>query len=508
MAKGVSICITAYKAAGTIKATLDSIIAQTWFKDPSHKWEIRIGIDACKETEAYLNSILTNYKNTTAYMMDSNRGTYVTSNSIMSTAKYDTLIRFDADDIMEPNMVEELMRANNGKSIVRYKSFLRKVNEHNKRRSKTFSKGTILIPKEIFNKFGGYMPWMCAADDELLVRLNHFVPVKQLDKFLFTYIQYPTSLTNNSATSMRSQLREEYHKHTDNVSALITEEKDAIIQMETNTYKQLNPERIIVTMTSWTKRIDNVVPVVDHLLTYQSVKPDLVVINLSKTEFEGVELPTALKLFVEHNDKVVINWIEGPNTRQWKKIIPTLLKYPNDCVICIDDDMKYPPNFIKSLMEAHVKYPLNPVTTNRGHKVKGLLQHCGCGSLDKLCYYKGLEDINIVELSKNSSSDTFFTFMAHESGNDIKPIPIDIRTTPFNAVEPLSRTENTASMVTQLKMYQWMVANGVIVSVDENGNAVKKAPSPSTITTKQIGTTNRFRDAKTRGRMPLVTFIN
>ena len=40
------------------------------------------------------------------YMMSSNQGTYVTSNTNMGRiARYDHLIRFDADDIMNEDMV-------------------------------------------------------------------------------------------------------------------------------------------------------------------------------------------------------------------------------------------------------------------------------------------------------------------------------------------------------------------------------------------------------------------
>ena len=105
---GISICVTAYKAKEFIKETLDSIISQTYFKS-NNNWEIIIGIDGCNETLEYVKSIMCNYKNTKVYMMNSNMGTYVTTNTIMKLAKYDKLFRFDSDDIMMPDCVEKII---------------------------------------------------------------------------------------------------------------------------------------------------------------------------------------------------------------------------------------------------------------------------------------------------------------------------------------------------------------------------------------------------------------
>ena len=220
-------------------------------------------------------------------------------------------------------------------------------------------------------------------------------------------------------------------------------------------------ERLIVTMTSWKARIDNVIPVIQHLFKHQTLKPDKVVINLSREEFKDC-MPTELMRFAECHPKVEIHWMEGPNLRQWKKIIPTLLMYPNDMVVCIDDDWLYDPCMLEVLVKFHKAHPNNPVTVNYGYKVKGLLQHCGIGTLDKLSYYKGLETIDMVELSQNHSSDTFFTFLAHASGNDILYVGRKMKNTPFNSVQPLNKSEATSNASTQLAMVEWMARKGLI----------------------------------------------
>ena len=115
--KGVSICITSYKADKFIKECLDSVINQTWFKDHDN-WEVIVGVDGCARTLHYLQSIMGNYKNLRVLMMDSNKGTYVTTNTIMKEAKYSGLIRFDSDDIMLPIMVQRILEEKKDNDLI------------------------------------------------------------------------------------------------------------------------------------------------------------------------------------------------------------------------------------------------------------------------------------------------------------------------------------------------------------------------------------------------------
>lgn len=106
--------------------------------------------------------------------------------------------------------------------------------------------------------------------------------------------------------------------------------------------------RIIVSMTSWKLRIGNVASVLKTILN-QTVKPDLIELNLSIEEFpnkEG-ELPEDLKQLMEDNKNIEINWCEG-NTWTFKKIIPTLKKFYGEeyYLISIDDDYLYSSSFI------------------------------------------------------------------------------------------------------------------------------------------------------------------
>lgn len=105
---------------------------------------------------------------------------------------------------------------------------------------------------------------------------------------------------------------------------------------------------IVVTLTSWTKRIGNVRVVVESIMN-NTVQPDRVYLNLSQTEFDGIELPKDLVEYFNSDDRLIINWVPGPNTRSMKKIFP-ILKYleDDDIIIDADDDILFPKDFIES----------------------------------------------------------------------------------------------------------------------------------------------------------------
>ena len=116
-------------------------------------------------------------------------------------------------------------------------------------------------------------------------------------------------------------------------------------------------ERIIVTMTTYNKRIGNIPTVLDTIFK-QTIHPDIVVINLAYEEI----IPDKVQIYMEtHN--IEVNRV--PDTKVYKKIVPTLKKYPDDCVINIDDDKLYPPEMIADFMDIHKKYPNNPISGNR-----------------------------------------------------------------------------------------------------------------------------------------------
>ena len=122
---------------------------------------------------------------------------------------------------------------------------------------------------------------------------------------------------------------------------------------------------VVVTMTSWVKRIENVKPVVESVMN-NTIKPDRLYLNLSKTEFDGIELPKDLVEYFDTDERLVINWVEGENTKSMKKVFP-ILEYldDDDIIIDADDDILFPIDLIESRLKDFEKYGGKyPITSN------------------------------------------------------------------------------------------------------------------------------------------------
>ena len=104
---------------------------------------------------------------------------------------------------------------------------------------------------------------------------------------------------------------------------------------------------VVISLTSWTKRIDNVKKVVESIMN-NTVQPDRVYLNLSKTEFENIPLPKDLVDYFNSDKRLIINWVPGPNTKAMKKIFP-ILDYlqDDDIIIDADDDILFPRDLIE-----------------------------------------------------------------------------------------------------------------------------------------------------------------
>ena len=201
-------------------------------------------------------------------------------------------------------------------------------------------------------------------------------------------------------------------------------------------------EHIIVTMTSWTKRITNI-PIVMGTLLNQTIMPNKIVLNLSIDEFKNKEkdLPLQVTNFLEENKELIyINWLTGKNIRSWKKTLPTFNLFPNDVIINTDDDILYPNNFIENLYVKHQKFPNNPITIP-GWDYKGFHWHCGGGSLDMKKFYENdIEKWLETDITEYADEDSFMTFMAIRHGNPlILADPVKIET--YNSVEPLANKD-------------------------------------------------------------------
>lgn len=172
-------------------------------------------------------------------------------------------------------------------------------------------------------------------------------------------------------------------------------------------------EKIIISLTTWSERICNIPTILDRIYK-QTVLPDKVVLNLSYEEV----IPIDIQKYIEsHNIEVY----RTEDTKVYKKFLHTLKRYPNDCVINIDDDLLYPLDMIEDLWESHKLHPNNPICGN--HKfLYDHFCHCGEASLTKYCFFKEyLECIDTDVMNNCSSSDIVYTYFATKANHPYVP---------------------------------------------------------------------------------------
>ena len=112
-------------------------------------------------------------------------------------------------------------------------------------------------------------------------------------------------------------------------------------------------EKIIVSLTTFPARINIVVKTIKTLLT-QTLKPDAVILWLAPEQFPNGENDLPQELLDLKQYGLTIDWYK--DIRSYKKIIPTLKKYPNAVIITTDDDIYYAPDTVESLYKSYLEH--------------------------------------------------------------------------------------------------------------------------------------------------------
>ena len=197
-------------------------------------------------------------------------------------------------------------------------------------------------------------------------------------------------------------------------------------------------EQIVVSMTSWRKRLCNVPKVIDSILA-QTRKPDVVVLNLAEQEFPNKEIPAELVDYINNNAKLKLNWVNA-DTRVWKKFLPILEEYPEALIVPIDDDIIYPKTMIADFMRVHRKYPDDPISGNK-FSFGGVKCHCGCASMVQAKHFEGWRRFYKHRFRVAClSSDIFYTRLAAANGYFYRETDVDYQKTAvtYNEVEGYS----------------------------------------------------------------------
>ena len=109
---------------------------------------------------------------------------------------------------------------------------------------------------------------------------------------------------------------------------------------------------LIVSLTSYPARIGTVNQTIESLLK-QSLKPDKLILWLAPEQFPNKEADLPQELLDLQNQGLTIDWYHDIGS--YKKLIPTLRKYPDAIVVTADDDLIYHTDWLRKLYEAYDK---------------------------------------------------------------------------------------------------------------------------------------------------------
>lgn len=125
-----------------------------------------------------------------------------------------------------------------------------------------------------------------------------------------------------------------------------------------------NNEEIVVSLTSYGRRVSNTLPYTILSLLRQTIKPNRILVWLDKT-WNGDNIPRELEELQQCG--IEIKFCE--DLKSYKKLLPVLKEVDNDIIITCDDDLYYSKNMIERLVEAHHDHP-NTVCCQLAHGIR------------------------------------------------------------------------------------------------------------------------------------------
>lgn len=120
------------------------------------------------------------------------------------------------------------------------------------------------------------------------------------------------------------------------------------------TEDKLCESEVIISLTTFGSRIEKVYLTIESIMQ-GVVKPNRIILWLAKDDFCMETIPATLLKQKERG--LQIEFCE--DIRSYKKLIPTLKKYPEACIVTIDDDVMYDIDFLDKLLRTHKQHPKN-----------------------------------------------------------------------------------------------------------------------------------------------------
>lgn len=107
---------------------------------------------------------------------------------------------------------------------------------------------------------------------------------------------------------------------------------------------------VIVSLTSYGERIPELKYTLHSLVT-QSVRPERIVVNIARDDEKF--LTDEVRSFGRYG----VEFFFCRDLRSYKKLLPTLERFPSSCIVTADDDICYEKDWLKRFCETHRKHP-------------------------------------------------------------------------------------------------------------------------------------------------------
>lgn len=204
------------------------------------------------------------------------------------------------------------------------------------------------------------------------------------------------------------------------------------------TRTNISNDTIIVSLTSYPARIQNLWMVIKTLLNQKGIDNYKVILWLSEIQFpKGIDsLPKSLMQLIAKG--LDVRFVSD-DLKSHKKYYYAFKEYPNNIVITVDDDVLYPSRLIKTLFDVHKRYS-NCVICNRGIKIDKIKSYSKWENVDQFlipqnnilptgiggvlypphCYNKCIFDVKAIKATCINGDDLWLNFMCRL--NDTKVV--------------------------------------------------------------------------------------
>ena len=192
-----------------------------------------------------------------------------------------------------------------------------------------------------------------------------------VENFLFSMSRYIKDFSDPGAAEFYQMVHETFNREEfADVDARTLHNPKQFLEFCTvrkhdyETMKKMVSRRLIVSLTTYPKRI-GLIPQVLESLYEQTRTPDEIVLWLAPEQFpeREKELPERL-MELSGQGKLTIRWCD--DLKAHKKYFFAMQEYPEDLIVTVDDDLTYSPDTLAVLYNSYLLYP-DAVSTVRAH---------------------------------------------------------------------------------------------------------------------------------------------